>query len=78
MGSFVVFSIAAEESNVETEWWVGKLSEASFAFKFREPTSDEIKKVRQAELGRVSSYSSYFTSITPMTHNRNFKQDSHS
>ncbi|KIP07085.1 hypothetical protein PHLGIDRAFT_106145 [Phlebiopsis gigantea 11061_1 CR5-6] len=52
VGSFVVFSIAAEESNVETEWWVGKLSEASFAFKFREPTSDEIKKARQAELGR--------------------------
>lgn len=53
VGSFAVFSIAAEQSNVETAYWMRKLSENSLVWRVREPTSDDIKKVRQSELGKV-------------------------
>lgn len=68
---------AAEQSNAETTWWLRKLRESSFTWKMKEPNSEDIKKVRQAELGRVRLYHGFYASIALMTYYRNFKRDSY-
>ncbi|EKM50154.1 uncharacterized protein PHACADRAFT_105762 [Phanerochaete carnosa HHB-10118-sp] len=52
VGSFAVYSIAAEQCNVETAKWTKKLSGSSLIWKVREPTSEELRKAKRLELGR--------------------------
>lgn len=52
VGSFAIYTIAAEQCNVETAKWARKLSEASLIWKVREPTSEELRRARRLELGK--------------------------
>lgn len=48
-----MFSIAAEQSNVETGRWMKKLAESNLIWKVREPTSDDLRRARHTEFGKV-------------------------
>lgn len=48
-----MFSIAAEQSNVETGRWMKKLADSNLIWKVREPTSDDLRRARHAEFGKV-------------------------
>ena len=53
VGSFAVYTLAAEQCNAETAKWARKLSESSLIWRVREPTSEELRRVKRLELGKV-------------------------
>jgi len=52
VGSFVVYSFAAKKTNVETAEWAKRLSESGVVWKFRPPTSEEMRRASHFELGK--------------------------
>lgn len=53
-GSFVVYSLAAKQTNNDTAYWTKRLSESgNILFKVRPPTSEEMRRARYYDLGKV-------------------------
>ncbi|TCD60822.1 hypothetical protein EIP91_009425 [Steccherinum ochraceum] len=51
-GSFVVYQLAARQTNIETAEWTKRLSESGVMWKFRAPSSDEMRRARHFEFGK--------------------------
>ncbi|KDQ50761.1 hypothetical protein JAAARDRAFT_185971 [Jaapia argillacea MUCL 33604] len=49
-GSFALFSVAAIQTNDDTEWWTKKMVTDNGFFQLRPPTSDEITRAKYIEL----------------------------
>lgn len=53
-GSFVVYSLAAKQTNNDTAYWTKRLCESgNLLFKVRPPTSEEMRRARYYDLGKV-------------------------
>ena len=52
----MTFSLAAKAANGDTAYWSKKLADSgTVVWKLRPPTSDEMRRARYYELGKVSS-----------------------
>ena len=54
VGSLLTFSIAAQAANMDTAHWHTRLKDSgTLVWKLRDPTSDEMRRARYYELGKV-------------------------
>ncbi|KAH7922601.1 rhomboid-domain-containing protein [Leucogyrophana mollusca] len=52
-GSWLAFSLAATQTQVETDYWSKRLVEVSNLFNRRPPSNNEMRRVQYLELGRI-------------------------
>lgn len=54
VGSCTAFSLAAIKTNMDTDYWSKKISSMSSVWSSRNPSSDEMVRTQQFDLGSVS------------------------
>lgn len=66
MGSFFAFTLAAQKTEYDTAHWIEKMSQTgNMVWKFRAPTSEELRRARHYDFGKVRGHVADLGNVSP-------------